>query len=389
MNRSGFQAVPSLIVGLVGLALLIIGGLRDPSGFFRAYLMGYTVWLALGLGSLGVLLVQFLTGGVWGLAIRRICEAATATVPLLAVLFLPVLLGMPELYVWARPEAVAADPVLQHKAPYLNIPFFVGRSLVYLICWVVVAVLLRRWSAAHDRTGDPLVLRRLQRLSIVGALSVGLTVSFAAIDWLMSLDADWFSTMYPPLVAMRSLLTSLAFAILVLALLAPRSRLGELTTAQLYNELGSLLLAFLMLWTYMAYFQYLLIWAGNLSDEIPWYLRRVEGGWGPVATSLIVFGFAVPFWSLLFRPLKRNRRALALVAAWLLGMHFVDVYWLVEPPFQPGGPRVSWLDVFAVVGIGGVWLAIFAWQLTRRPLLPRFDPRWVTVEALEAVRGEA
>jgi hypothetical protein len=389
--RSGLSArriwLPAAAVGVVGLALAVVAGLGNTDGFFRSYLMGYTFWLGLGLGSLGVALVQFLTGGNWGLVTRRVFEAGAATLPLMAVLFVPVLLGLPRLYVWARPEVVAVDPVLQHKAVYLNIPFFVGRTLVYLISWVVLAVLLRRWSAAQDRTGDSAVLRRLQRLSIIGALVLGLTVSFAAIDWLMSLDADWFSTMYPPMVSMGDLLLALAFGIVVVAWLAPSSALRELLTPQVYNDLGSLLLAFLMLWAYMAYFQYLLIWSGNLTDEIPWYLRRVEGGWLPVAVVVGAVGFMVPFYLLLFRALKRNRRTLAAIAALLIAMRLIDVFWLVEPPFQPGGPSVDWLDLFAVVGFGGLWLAVFSWQLAARPLLPPNDPR--LKPAREAAREAA
>jgi hypothetical protein len=376
------------VVGVVGLGLLLVGGLLgERERVFRAYLMGYTFWLGLGLGSLGVALIQFLTGGAWGLATRRVFEAGAASLPLLAVLFLPLLLGLPALYAWARPDVVSADPVLQHKALYLNVPFFVARALVYLVCWVVLALLLRRWSTAHDRDPDPLALRRLQRLSTVGALVLGFTVTFAAIDWLMSLDADWYSTMYPPLVAMGFLLLALAFGIVVVGLLAPGSALGQIMTPQLYNDLGSLLLAFLMLWAYLAYFQYLLIWAGNLSDEIPWYLRRTEGGWQLVALVLAALGFLVPFWLLLFRPLKRQRRALLVIAAWLIGIHLVNVYWLVEPPFAPAGPAPSWLDLCALVGVGGLWLAVFAWQLAARPLLPAYDPR--LGRALELARGTA
>jgi hypothetical protein len=376
-------------LGLIGLVVAVVGGLvsGNAAGFFRAYLVAYTFWLGLGLGSFGVVLVQFLTGGNWGLATRRVFEAGAATLPLMAVLFAPLLFGLPQLYVWARPEAVAADAVLQHKSLYLNVPFFVVRALVYLLTWIVLVALLRRWSAAQDRSADPVVLRRLQRFSVVGALLLGLTASFAAIDWLMSLDADWYSTMYPPMVGMGNLLLALAFGIVVVTLLAPSSPLGSLLTPRIYNDLGSLLLAFLMLWAYLAYFQYLLIWAGNLSDEIPWYLRRVTGGWLPVAVALAGLGFLAPFWCLLFRSLKRNRRALARIAALVVCTHVLNVYWLVEPPFQPGGPVLDWLPLATLVGLGGLWLSVFSWQLGAQPLLPPNDPR--LVRALEAAREAA
>lgn len=367
-------AIP-LVVGVVAAGLLVLGGLSNPAGFFRAYLLGYTFWLGLGLGSLGVLLVQFLTGGNWGLVTRRIFEAGAATLPIMAVFFVPILFGLPELYAWARPADVAADFVLQHKAVYLNVPFVTIRSLIYLIAWVAIAYLVRRWSAFEDHAGDPLILRRIQRLSIVGALILGLTVSFAAIDWLMSLDADWFSTMYPPMVAMSFMLLALAFGTVLVALFGPASSLADLLTPQIFNDLGSLLLAFTMLWGYLEYFQYLLIWAGNLRDEIPWYLSRTEGGWQPIAVIVAGLGFLLPWYLLLFRPLKRNRRTLAAIAGLLVVMQLVNVFWMVEPPFEPSGPVVDWLDVLSVAGFGGVWLAVFAWQLSARPVLPPNDAR--------------
>jgi hypothetical protein len=379
--------VNAAIIGVIGLALLVVAGVSNQNAFFRAYLLGYTFWLGLGVGCLGVVLVQFLTGGHWGLATRRILEAGAATLPVMALLFVPLFVGLPELYAWARPSDVAADAVLQHKSVYLNIPFFVVRAILYLIAWVAVGYLLRRWSATQDRTDDPLVLRRLQRLSIIGALVVGLTVTFAAIDWLMSLDADWFSTMYPPMVAMSFMLLALAFGTVLVALFGPGSELGAMLTPGIFNDLGSLLLAFTMLWGYLEYFQYLLIWAGNLSDEIPWYLSRSEGAWLPIAVIVAAVGFLLPWYLLLFRPLKRNRRTLAAIAGLLVCMQLVNVFWMVEPPFEPGGPFVDWLDILAVVGVGGLWVAVFTWQLSARPLLPANDPR--LGPALEAAREAA
>src|SRR5207248_5182372 len=240
----------------------------------------------------------------------------------------------------------------------------------------------RRWSAAHERTADPRLFVRLQRLAIVGALLLGVTVTFANIDWLMSLDADWYSSMYAPMVAMGDLLLALAFGTCLVVILARSTDIRHVLTPRICNDLGSLLLAFVMLWAYLAYFQYLLIWAGNLSDEIPWYLRRTEGGWLPVAVAIAAIGFCVPFWLLLFRPLKRNPRTLVAIAGLLVVIRVADVFWLVQPPFEPGGPVVIWTDGFALVGIGGLWLAAFGRALSTRSLLPRHDPR--LAGALEA-----
>jgi hypothetical protein len=379
----------SAVIGAAALTIALVAGVvGERGGFFHAYLVAYTFWLGLGVGSLGVAFVQFLTGGHWGLVARRIFEAGASTLPLMAVLFVPLLFGLPRLYAWARPEDVANDPILQHQALYLNVPLFLVRTVAYLVIWSALALLLRRWSLAQDVSEDAeLALVRLQRFSIVATLVLALTVTFAAIDWLMSLDAGWYSTMYPPMVATGFLLLGLAFAIVVVATLAPRSVLGDLVTPGIYNDLGSLLLAFLMLWAYMSYFQYLLIWAGNLTDEIPWYLRRVGGGWLPVALLLGAFGFAVPFVCLLFRPLKRNPRTLAAIASLIMAMLVVNAFWLIEPPFAPGGPTLDWLALAALVGIGGLWLAAFAWQLGRQPLLAARDPRLAS--ALEGARGAA
>jgi hypothetical protein len=379
--------VAATIIGVVALLLTAGLGLTNATDFFRAYLLSYAYWLGLSIGSLSILVVQFLTGGRWGLVTRRVFEAGTATLPMMAVLFLPLLFGLPELYAWARPEAVAADAVLQHRSVFLNVPFFVIRAVFYLLCWTVLGYLMRQWSLRQDRTPDPAMLVRLQRLSIVAAVVLGFTVSLAAIDWLMSLDADWFSTMYPPLVAMGAMLLALAFGIVVVAVFGPHSALGDVLTPELFNDLGSLLLAFTMLWAYLEYFQYLLIWAGNLSDEIPWYVSRSQGGWQPLAITIAAIGFLLPWYLLLFRPLKRNRRTLAAIALLLVCMQLVNVFWMVAPPFHPDGPAVDALDVLAVIGLGGLWLAIFTWQLGARAILPRNDPR--LQPALEAVHEPA
>ena len=379
--------IAAAAIGVLGLAVTVGLGLNNTENFFRAYLFGYTFWLGLGLGSFGIVLIQFLTGGNWGLATRRVFEAGTATLPLVAVLFIPILFGLPYLYAWARPDAVASDAVLQHKAIYLNVPFFILRSVVYLVAWVVLGYLVRRWSLAQDRSDDTLIQRRLQRFSVIAALILGFTVTFAAIDWLMSLDADWFSTMYPPMVAMGDLLLALALGTAFVALFGSGTSLARMLTPEVFNDLGSLLLAFIMLWGYLEYFHYLLIWAGNLSDEIPWYLSRTEGGWLAVAVGVGAIGFLLPWYLLLFRPLKRDRRTLAPIAGLIALMQLVNVFWMVQPPFEPGGPVVDWLDVLAVVGFGGVWLAVFCWQLTTRPLLPVNDPR--VRRPLEAVREPA
>jgi hypothetical protein len=378
---------PALIVGVIGLALCVAGGFFDPTQVFRSYLMAYAFWLDFALGCLALSLIQFMTGGAWGLAIRRIVEAGARTMPLMALLFIPICFGLPRIYVWAQPEVVAQDPLLQHKSLYLNSAGYIIRAVVYFVAWCGLAYYLGHWSAEQDRSGDPRLLGKLQRLSIGGGVLLGLTASFAAIDWLMSLEPDWYSTVYGAIVAWGTVLTSMCFAIVVLILLAGRPPLARLISPRLLNELGSLLLAFLILWSYMAYFQYLLIFAGNLNEEIPWFLRRTTGEWLPIAL-IVVFGtFAIPFFLLLFRDLKRNPRTLAAIAAILLITRPIDMFWLVKPAFVTEGWLLHWLDVAAAVGLGGIWLAAFSWRLAQRPLLAPNDPRLPA--AVEALHGRA
>lgn len=366
-------AGPALLVGLLGLALSAAGWVADPARFFQAYLMAYAFWLAIPLGCLALALLQFLSGGVWGLVLRRVVESGAATLPLMLVLFLPLVFGLPTLYPWARPEVVATDAVLQQKALYLNVPFFLVRTAVYFAAWLGLTFCLLRWSAEQDRTGDPRLLRKLQRLAAGGLVLLGLTVSFAAIDWLMSLEPRWYSTAYPLMVATGALLSGLAFAVAVAILLARRPPLAAVVSPQVLNDLGSLLLAFLMLWTYIAYFQYLLVWTGNLAEEIPWYLRRLDGAWQALAFAVALGGFGLPFVLLVFRGLKRSARPLLAIAAFLLATRLLDTFWLVEPAFPDA--TLDWRDLAAVLGLGGLWLALFARRLAALPLLPPHDLR--------------
>jgi len=363
----------SLAVGLGALAVCGIAAVAAPAQFFRSYLVAYLFWSGICLGSLAILMLHHLTGGAWGLLIRRPLEAATRTMPLVAVLVVPILVGIPQLYVWSHTASVAADPLLQHKRAYLNVPFFIARTAAYFIIWLALTSLMNRWSREQDRTGAPTLARRLYNISGPGLVIYGLTVTFASIDWVMSLEPDWFSTIYSLLFMVGQVLAALAFVIALLAILVARSPLVVLAAPQHMGDLGNLLLTFVVLWAYMAYSQFLIIWSGNLTDEIPWYVRRLAGGWEWIAVGLIVFHFAVPFFALLSREVKRRAGVLSSLAGALLVMRFVDLYWTVDPAFD-AGVRVHWLDLAAAVGIGGVWLAMFVRELEARPLVPSHDP---------------
>jgi hypothetical protein len=377
----------ALIVGVAGLALCVIGLFLDSVQTLQSYLFAYLFWAGIGLGCLGLLLIQFILRGAWGLAIRRLLEAGALTLPLLAALFLPILFGMRALYAWARPEAVATDPLLQHKSVYLNATFFIVRAVIYFALWSGFAYALRRLSQRTDAEHDPDLFQRLRNLSVLGALVLAVTASFAMIDWFMSLEAQWSSTIYAMMVVAGGMLAAFALAVALLARLRNTEPLAALVTPGVLNDLGSLFLAVLLMWAYLAFSQYLVIWTGNLSDEIPWYLRRLDGGWQAVAVIIVVGHFAVPFVLLLSPRVRRGAAALALVAGIVLVMHLVDAFWLVIPALRQNGFSFAWTDVVAPVGIGGLWVAMFLWHLARSPLLPRHAPVEVPRQQEVAANG--
>jgi hypothetical protein len=365
---------PALFVGVAALAICAIGGFFAPAQFFRSYLFAFLFWTGVALGCMAVAMLHHVTGGAWGLPIRRPLESGTRTLPLMLVLFLPIVLGARKIYEWADPAAVAHDPILRQKSPYLNLPFFTGRALFYFAAWLAFAYFLNRWSLEQDATGERPIARRLQLLSSAGLVTYGLTVTFASIDWAMSLEPHWFSTMYGVLFIAGQALTGFAFIVVVLVLLSDAPPLAGYVGQRHYHDLGKLMLAFVMFWAYVSFSQYLIIWAGNLPEEIPWYLRRLQGGWGWVGVGLILFHFLLPFLLLLPASANRNPRVLAAVAGLIVFMRLVDVFWLTRPAFAGSGFRLHWMDLLAPIGIGGLWLAVFLWQLGKRPLLPLNDP---------------
>jgi hypothetical protein len=374
-----------LRVGAVGATVCVIGLFVDRAQFVRSFLPAYMWLLSITLGSLALVMVHQVSGGAWGVVIRRILGAASRTLPMLTILFLPIAVGVHALYPWADPAHVAEDPILQWKQPYLNVPFFLARAAIYFAVWNGIAYFLNKWSVEQDVTGDPTIPRKMQMLSAGGLLGYGLTITFASFDWLMSLEPHWFSTMFGVLVMGGQALSAMAFAIVVLAWLARRDPFGELITANHFHDLGNLLMGFTMLWAYFGLSQYLIIWAANIPEETEWYLHRTGHGWQFLALALVVFHFAVPFLVLLHRVVKRNAAIVSKVAAVILFMRFVDLFWLSAPAFAHGGePHIHWLDVLLPVSLGALWLGYFVYQLRGRALLPLYDPEFR--EALKHVR---
>jgi hypothetical protein len=381
--------VPAFVVGAIALAAAIFGGLGHLDLFFRGYLVGFLFALSIPLGALGLLLLQYLTGGAWGIAIRGISEAAVRTIWLPAVMFVPLLFGIHSLFVWSHEEAVQADPILQHKALYLNTPFFIGRGIFYFIVWIALSMLVLRWGRDFERTGEPGAALKLRHLGGGGLVLLALTVTFSAIDWAMSLDPHWFSTIWGMAFMIGHMLAGMTFSILVLVTISRVEPVASFLRPGYLRDLGNLTLAFTMLWAYMAFSQFLLIWYGNLQEEVTWYIPRMHGGWGFISALLIVFHFFLPFFLLLMRPIKDRPSTLRAVAGLLLLMHFIDLLWIVVPSAAEaaahGGhavPHFSWMDVVPGIGLASLWFGVFVMSLRKGDLLP-------AREAAELMEAEA
>ncbi|HXI11341.1 MAG TPA: hypothetical protein VNM92_01680 [Thermoanaerobaculia bacterium] len=371
---------PALIAGVIGLVLCAIGAFVDSTQFFRSYLVAYIFVIGIALGSLGVLMIQFLTGGTWGVLIRRSLESATRTLPLLAIAFIPLALGMQRLYIWTDHNLVAHDHVLHAKAPYLNVTFFLVRTAFYFAVWILFSTLLNRWSKRYEETSMPELGLRLRHVSAAGLLVMAITLTFASIDWMMSLEPHWYSTMYGISFIIGNCLSALAFSSAMVVLMSREEPISAVARPVHFRDLGNLIFAFVMLWAYTAFSQFMLIWYANIREEVPWYTRRMSGGWGTIAALLIVFHFFLPFFVLLIRAIKDNPRYLGLVALFVLLMRAVDVFWLIAPGFHPEQAvapfSVHWMDPAAIVGLGGLWLFFFLRFLRQHPVLP-FNEEYV------------
>jgi len=370
----------ALGVGVGALVLCLIGGFFNWDQFFRSYVWCYMFYIGVALGSTAMLMLQYLTGGAWGIMIRRPCEAASRTLPLLLILFVPIAIGIPHLYPWSHADIMAHDAVMQHKQVYLNVPFFLIRTVVYFAGWIVFAQLLNKWSADEER-GDLRAAGRMAWISGPGLVFYAFSVTFAAIDWILSINPHWFSTMFGLLFVAGEGLCAIAFLICLLVILGSRPPLEGALNRRHIHDIGKLMLTFVMVWAYFSFSQLLVIWSGNLPDEITWYVNRFNGGWQFIGLLLVLLHFALPFALLLSREIKRDFKLLSSIAVLVLVMRFVDLYWMVAPDFHPKQFSVSWMDFLAPIGLGGIWLAAFLWQLEKRPLLPVGDPH--LEEALE------
>jgi hypothetical protein len=391
----------SVGVGLVGILGWVIGAVLSSNRtdtFFHSYLVAFVFWTSVALGCLGLLMIQYLGGATWGLLIRRQMEAGAHTLWLMLLLFLPIaLLGLQSLYLWSDPSQVTNEAELRlidHRSSWLNQRAFLIRGVIYFVVWIGLATYLRKWSKQQDENRDMSAVQRAQNLSGPGFVIYGIAVTFAGVDWVMSLDPEWFSTIFGLLMLIGQGVLALAFLITVGVYLSGREPMDRVYQTKHFHDLGKLLLAAVMVWAYFSFSQLLIIWSGNLPEEIPWYLERFRGQWRWLGVALILLNFALPFLLLLSRDLKHNRRRLMAVAWLLIAMRFVDLLWLIAPEFErghAGEARHYGLSVAsyinyaaAVIGVGGFWLGWFFYQLRQRALVPHNDPQLREVLA----RGE-
>jgi hypothetical protein len=366
----------ALGAALIGLVLCAIGWAKTPDQFFHSYLVAFLFVLGLSLGSLGLLMLQHLTGGHWGIVIRRPLESATRALPLVGVLFLPIFWGMKYLYsAWLTAPSSGEGALSEFQRSYLTTNKFITRAVIYFAIWMLLMFVFNRWSKEQDMNREDRGLRRrLKMVAGPGIILYVFVMTFAAIDWVMSLSPHWASTIYGFLFVIGQLISSMSLMIAVVVLLSKTEPMAGLIQERHLHDLGKLLLAFVMLWAYFGFSQLLIIWSGNLPEEITFYRSRLYGGWGVVAVIVLVFHFFVPFFLLLSRDVKRNARILPKIAIWLIVMRFVDLFWLTRPEFTANA-LPNWLDLAAPLAVVGLWLFFFAFNLKQLPLLPLGDPK--------------
>jgi hypothetical protein len=383
MRLSPYQGGRRLVVlaaatGAAGLALTLVGGLAfDARRALFSYLVAFVYWIGVALGSLILLGAFHASNARWSVVLRRFLETVPQTLPLFVLLFVPLAVGMGHLFPWVDPHGLEGEMAhaVEHKTQYLNPTFFLVRAGIYFAVWIAVAHLLRAWSVRQDEAGGVTLTRWQRRLGAGSLPFLALTMSFAAFDWMMSLDPRFFSTIFGVYWFAGSFMAT--FAVVVVAATLTRgdpSAFGHHLNLEHFHSLGKFLLAFVAFWAYIAFSQFMLIWIANIPEEVPWYILRIEGGWRWVAAFLALFHFLVPFFLLLSRDLKRSPRALSALAAWLLLVHWVDVYWLVMPHLHAAGPRPSPFDLTAFVGVGGVAVAFTIVRMRGTAPVPVSDP---------------
>jgi hypothetical protein len=374
----------SLGVGGIGLIIWIVGYLSSPEDALRGWLLGFIFWAGIAIGGLGILHLQYLTGGAWGVVIRRIVEACSRTIPFVAVLFIPIGLGVYGLYEWAQ---TPIDPIVARRGSYMWPEWWMARAVLYFVLFSIMAYLLTGWSAKQDESADydeaAKWLGKATAFSGPSIIFYVLIVTFASVDWMMTLEPHWFSTMWGFLFTVGWALSCFCFAVAMLAHFSDKPPLDRVLGKRHFHDIGKLMLALVMVWAYFNFSQYLIIWSGNLTEETPFYVVRSKGGWGVVGLMLILLHFAFPFLILLMQDFKRKAKWLAALAIFILVMRLIDMFYIIGPSPRLGELKLHLLevpfrlspwDIVAPIAVGGLWMAVFIWQLRKRPLVPIKDP---------------
>jgi len=362
------------VIGGLGLLLCVAGFFANRAEFFQSYLFAFQYWGGFAFGGLAVLLLNNVVGGKWGVTIRRLLEAKVRTLPVVFVLFLPILLGLPYLYPWAN-DTLHLNKVVEHKSPYLNTPFFVIRLFIYFALWIIIGRRVQKMTDRQDETGDPTLVVRLRQFSAPSLLAFVLTATLAFIDWILSTDPEFYSTVFGALILIGDVLQTFALSIIVLILISREDRFGDRIGSKILHDLGNLMFAFTIFWAYLSASQLIIIWPADLPQEIGYYLLRTRGFWKVITWGIGLSMFAIPFLALLSQQRKRNPKRLIRIAMWVLFARALDVFWVVEPTFRNKGFALYWTDIAAFLGVGGIWIFVYLGQLRRRPLLPLNDPR--------------
>lgn len=369
-------------LGVLGLAGAGAGFFADHAQFLHSYTSAYMWALSLTLGALFFTVLQHLVGAHWSVVVRRIAESIMAVIPLFAILLLPILSGVfghhdpgvPALYHWADHEAVLHDEVLAAKSGFLNPTFFMIRIVIYFAIWIGTAMFFFKRSLASDESGDVTLVQQMRKWSAPAILLYALSQTFASFDLLMSIEPHWFSTIFGVYFFAGSIVNAFALITLVALLLRRGGMLTDVITLEHYHDLGKLMFAFSVFWTYIAFCQYFLIWYGNIPEETVYFLHRWEGSWQSVSLLLLVGKFIMPFTILMSRHVKKTLPVLLGMAVWMVFMQYVDMYWMVMPNLHKAGVSIHWIDIASVVGLTGICGAMIVRNLGRGSLVPVQDP---------------
>ena len=364
----------ALIVGVIFTLLTIIEFFINPVQFYRSWMIGFLYTFALGLGSLACLMLQYMSGGAWGMVIRRQLEAGSRTIPLVTLLFLPILIGVwagsHGLYEWTDQAKVQADPVIRDKSAYMNVLWWTIRAVIVFAIWNVYTFMLNRLSREEELTGSTAASRRLMAWSSIGLVIYVFTLTSAGLDWIMSMNIHWFSTIYGLILLGGQGLTVISLAIVTTTYLMRAQPMAGVITKKHLHDLGKLLFMFTLFWTYVSFSQLVIIWSGNLPEEITWYVDRMNGGWQYIGAILLFLQWMLPFLILLSQEIKKNPKTIRFMAFWVLAVRLADTIWLVEPNFHSQHLYINWSDFTAPIGLVGLWVAVYLWQLQQRALIP-------------------